>query len=124
MPFYNTATAAAALEVSPKWLDNLLSHNKLDGLESESQGVSRRLSFSTIMVIALARDCIDTMGVPMPSALQLATRLLDTSDGELAISRCLSISVQLSVLRSNVLSKLARAVETAPTPRRGRPPKR
>jgi hypothetical protein len=124
MPFYNTATAASALDVSPKWLDNLLSHNTLDDLESESQGVARRLSFGTIMIVMLARDFVDSMAMPSSAALKLATRLLATTNGELAISPQLSIDLDVDALRSTVLTRLARAVETSPTPRRGRPPKR
>jgi hypothetical protein len=124
MPLYNTTTVAAALGVPPKWLDNLLSHNNIDGLQSESQGVARRLSFNTIMILTLAREIIDAITIPAPAALKLAARILDGHGNQLVISPSLSITIQVELLRSDVLGRLARAVEIAPTPRRGRPPKR
>ncbi len=124
MPLYNTATAAAVLDVTPKWLDNLLSHNNIDSIQSESQGVARRLSLSTITGLALAKELIDTLGVPAPAALRLAVRILDNPTGELIISPHLRIAIQTDALKADVLGRLARAVEIAPTPRRGRPPKR
>jgi hypothetical protein len=124
MPFYNTATAAAALDTTPKWLDNLLSHNHLDGLPTETQGVARRLSFPTILVISLAREFTETIGLPAPAALKLATRLLNSPKEQAPVSRLFDITVSVEALQTTLLRKLARAVEAAPTPKRGRPPVR
>lgn len=124
MPSYNTATVASALGVSPKWLDNLLSHNDLDGAPRTSQGVSRRLSFATVAVLALAKELIDTVDLKTSAAVELASQLLNSSTGELIISPRLRIQVQADSLHADVLHSLARAVEIAPSPRRGRPPKR
>lgn len=124
MPLYNTATAAVALEVSPKWLDNLLSHNELDGVSSEAQGIARRLPLAAILVIYLAREFIDTTGLSAPAALSLAARLLNPADHNPRLSPLFSITINADSLQSTLLQKLDRAVETAPTPRRGRPPTR
>lgn len=124
MPIYNTATTAAALGVSPKWLDNLLSHNDIHGVDTESQGVARRLPLAAVNILALAMDLIDDLAIPAPAALRLASRILSANGGELVVSSGIRLSVDLQALHSRVLEQLARAVETAPTPRRGRPPKR
>lgn len=124
MPLYNTATTAAALGVSPKWLDNLLSHNDIQGVATESQGVARRLPLSVVTALALAMDLIDDLAIPAPAALRLASRILSTNGGQLVVPSGLRLSIDLESLHSRVLEQLARAVETAPTPRRGRPPKR
>ena len=124
MPLYNTATTASALGVNPKWLDNLLSHNDLDGIQGLSQGVARRLSLSSILTIALARDLAESLSIPTTSALRTATRVLETQHGEINLSPSLRLVVDLDALRTDILASLARAVELAPTPRRGRPPKR
>lgn len=124
MPFYNTVTVAAAIGVTPKWLDNLLSHNNLEDVQRDSQGVARRLSFKTITILSLAEELINTVQLTVPAALRLAERLLDDPAGEVAVSPRLRITVEADALRSTVLSRLARAVEVTPTPRRGRPPKR
>ncbi len=124
MPLFNTATTASALGVTPKWLDNLLSHNNLAGLPQESQGVARRLSISVITQLALAKELIDQLGVPSPAALAIAARALQEPPGECYLSPHLRLSLDIASLKSQVLDRLTHAVETAPTPRRGRPPKR
>lgn len=124
MPFYNTATAAAAIGVTTKWLDNLLSHHNIDSVPIDVQGVARRLSISTITVLSLAKELIDTMQLTVPAALRLAEQLLENPSGEIVVSPRLRINVQTEALRTTVLNRLAHAVEVAPAPRRGRPPKR
>lgn len=124
MPSYNTATVASALGVTPKWLDNLLSHNDLDGSQRVVQGVARRLSFATVTILALAKELIDTVGMKAPTAIELASQLSNSTTGELTLSPRLRITVQTDSLQADVLDSLARAVEIAPSPRRGRPPKR
>jgi len=123
MPSYNTLTAATVLGVTPKWLDNLLSHNDIDGLRSDRQGVARRLSLATITVLSLTKELIDTLDVAAPAALRIAARLLNNPNGYLDVSPRLHLSLRADALKADVLDRLARAVEVAPTPRRGRPPK-
>lgn len=124
MPIYSTKTVAIALGVKPKWLDNLLSHNDLPTLHSESQGISRRLSLPSVMTIAVARELIQTLQLPAPAALQLADRLLSNGDGNVSLSPDLCLTLKRDRFRSGLLDMLDRAVEVAPTPRRGRPRKR
>lgn len=123
MPFYNTATVAAAIGVTPKWLDNLLSHHNISGLERDAQGVSRRLSAESIGILTLTKELIDTLELSAPAALRLATRLL-ANNGERIGSPLFQITIDRDAMASNVRVHLARAVEIAPTPHRGRPPKR
>ena len=51
---YTVATAALALSVSSKWLDNVLSHNRVAGVLQTRQGVARRLSVDGLLIVALA----------------------------------------------------------------------
>lgn len=124
MPLYNTATAASALDVSAKWLDNMLSHNDLDGVQSESQGVSRRLSLSSISALLLTKDLAANLDIGPAAALRLATRILAQPTGVLEFSPGFRISVDIGTIQAETFARLGRAVEVAPTPRRGRPPKR
>lgn len=125
MPLYNTATSATAIGVTTKWLDNLLSHHDIPGVQSEAQGVSRRLSLAAVTQIALAKDLIDLMSLPVPGALRIAADLLDDpSGGRFGAVPALRITLDLNQFQSAVLANLANAVELAPTRRRGRPPKR
>lgn len=124
MPLYNTATVASAIGVTPKWLDNLLSHNKIAGVQGETQGVSRRLSLSAVTHLLLTKEIMDAMDLGSSTALTLARQLLASPNAELAATPLVRIAFDPEVLRADVLARLARAVELVPTPRRGRPPKR
>jgi hypothetical protein len=124
MPLYNTATAATAIGVTGKWLDNLLSHNHIPGVQSESQGVSRRLSLAAVTQIALTKDLVDLLNVPVTTAVRVASTLLADPEGKSLGDSSIRITIELDEFRAGVLESLARAVELAPTRRRGRPPKR
>jgi hypothetical protein len=124
MPLYNTATVAAAMGVTPKRLDNLLSHNKIDGLRAGPQGVARRLSVNTVTILMLARDLIDAAGIPASVAIRMASRMVNSPNGEIEPAPGFHIRIQKEAFHEKVLARLSRAVEMAPTKRRGRPPKR
>jgi hypothetical protein len=124
MPLYNTATTAAALGVTHKWLDNLLSHNNIRGNEPDTQGIARRLSADTIELLALTKELIDSLHLKVPAAIQTAVDLLNSPSGELAVAPELCLNLDVEEFRASVFERIARAVETAPAPRRGRPRKR
>ena len=124
MPLYNTSTAAAAMGVSPKWLDNLLSHNRIDVVQSDSQGVARRLSVAAVTQLVLAKELIENLDLSSAAALRIAGTLMASPSGDFQLSPTLRISLSIDDLKTDVLERLTRAVEVAPTPRRGRPPKR
>lgn len=124
MPLYNTATAAAALGVSPKWLDNLLSHNKIDGVLSKRQGVARRLSRSAVELVAIVRDLSTALGLSTAAALRVAEHLLQEPGRKYAISPSVTLSLDIAALNIEVAGRLAHAVEMAPHPVRGRPLKK
>lgn len=124
MPLYNTATTAVALEVSPKWLDNLLSHNKIDGATSKRQGVARRLSLSAIERVAIVRDLSSDLGLSVATALRVADYLLQEPGRSYAVSPSVTLSLDVVALNVEIAGRLAHAVEMAPHPSRGRPTKR
>lgn len=124
MPLYNSATTAAALQVPPKWLDNLLSHNKIDGVSRERQGIARRLSLAAVQLVALVRALSYALGVPTASALRVAEHLLHEPSRTYRISPSVTLSLDLDALSQEVAGRLAQAVEIAPHPLRGRPRQR
>jgi hypothetical protein len=124
MPLYNTPTVATAIGVTGKWLDNLLSHNHIPGVQSESQGVPRRLSLAAVTQIVLIKDLVDLLNVPASTAVKVAASLLADPSGKSSGDSPMRIIIDLDAFRAGVLESLARAVELAPTRRRGRPPKR
>ena len=46
---YTVGTAALALDVPTKWLDNVLSHHSVPGVVQERQGVSRKVSLEGVL---------------------------------------------------------------------------
>ena len=129
MPLYNTATVAAALGSSPKWLDNLLSHNKIDGVGSGRQGVPRRLSADAVRIVTLAKELIEHAALSAPAAIGIATTMIGqtSSHGSLnnpqrvRLSPSVWIELDVTALDQEVSAGLARAVEVTPHPLRGRP---
>ena len=81
-----------------KWLDNVLSHNRVAGVAQERQGISRRLT------VAVAEH-------------------LARNEGRYFTRQGLSFAIDLPSFRAQLLERLENAVEVAPVPRRGRPPK-
>jgi hypothetical protein len=118
---YTIATAALALGTSIKWLDNVLSHNRVSGVAQERQGISRRLTVEGLLVLALAVLLIREFGLPTPKAIALAEELAK-NEGRYIGERGLNLGLDLGSFRARLLESLENAVEIAPVPRRGRPP--
>ena len=119
---YTIATAALTLGTSVKWLDNLLSHNRVSGIVRERQGVARRLTVESLVGLALAVLLVRELGLPTAKAIALAENLAKT-EGRYIASRGFMLTVDLSSFRADLLERLESAVEMAPVPKRGRPPK-
>lgn len=121
MPLYNSATTAAALGVSHKWLDNLLSHNKIAGVSSERQGVARRLSLSAIELVAIVNELSSSLGAPSASALKIARQMMQKPGFSYRVSPSIALTLDPLVLNRDLAERLAHAVEITPHRSRGRP---
>ena len=119
---YTVATAALAIGMPIKWVDNVLSHNKLLGIRQDRQGVARRLSIEGLLVLALTALLIEELGLSSAKAIIAAEGMVN-SGGRYSTERGVSIELDLTAFRSGLLEQLEHAVEVAPIPRRGRPPK-
>ena len=117
---YTVTTAALALEVPAKWVDNILSHHTVPGVDQHRQGVSRKLSIDGLLVLALTTFLIQELGAPASKAIDMAEILL-RNEGHYESPRGLSLILDLSAFQTNLLERLENAVEMAPVPRRGRP---
>jgi len=117
---YTVGTAALALDVPIKWLDNVLSHFQVPGVLQERQGIPRKVSLEGVLQLALALTLIDDLELPIARALHLA-RTVSESGGQHRTSRGINIGLDLSTIRAGLEVRLAHAVEIAPVPRRGRP---
>jgi hypothetical protein len=125
MPLYNTASITVALDVTAKWIDNLLSHNKIDGVQQARQGIPRRLSLEAVAAIELIRTLHDA-GMPVTSAASLARQLFDspTEDAQtakLALSPTLTLVLDRQALQQTLADRLTEAIEITPHRVRGRP---
>ena len=122
MRAYTVATVAITLNVSQKWLDNALSHNHVDGVVQARQGISRKLSPHAVLTLHIALRLVEHLEMPLRRALALANQLAEPGEaGTHALSRGLSIKLDLEQSVEEVADRLSRAVEIAPVPRRGRP---
>ena len=117
---YTVTATALALGVSPKWLDNVLSHNKLAGVRQKRQGIARRLSREALLVLALAIRLTEDMGLPTAHAIRLAEKLVH-GRGEFSPSQGIVVKADLTLVENLLTDRLATAVEIAPAPLRGRP---
>lgn len=119
---YTVATAALAIDMPIKWVDNVLSHNKLIGIRQDRQGVARRLSIEGLLVLALTALLLEELGLSTAKAIVAAEGMVN-GGGRYSAARGVSIELDLNAFRSGLLQQLEHAVEVAPIPRRGRPPK-
>jgi hypothetical protein len=119
---YTIATAALTLGMPRKWLDNTLSHIRVAGVHQERQGVSRRLTIDALLVLAIATMLINDLAIPLADAIEIAEDLT-RNDGQYTSPEGLTLRLDLEKVRSGLHERLENAVEIAPIPRRGRPPK-
>ena len=120
---YTVATAALALQVSAKWIDNTLSHFKVQGVSQSRQGASRKLSVESLSVLSIALALIQNLGTPVSTAIGVATRLIQ-SNGRITLPLSIVLEIDIEKINATLLERLEHAVEIAPLPRRGRPPQK
>jgi hypothetical protein len=118
---YTVATAALALGMPAKWVDNILSHNKVEGVRQERQGIARRLTVDGLVILAITALLGHELGLSTTRAIAIADGLVK-GEGRYSPGQGLTVEIDLPVLQANLLQRLESAVEMAPIPRRGRPP--
>ncbi len=123
-PVYHVEIAGFAAGAESKWLDNLLSHFEIPGVESGRQGVARRISPEAVHQIALIRLLTRELGVDVPRAVELSGRLLADEHGRVALPAGLDIRLDRATFKREIDRAIAEAVEWVAPRRRGRPPRR
>ena len=118
---YHIDIAAFAADCDLKWIDNLLSHFDVAGVESARQGIARRLSIEAIQTIVLVRSLNQRGGLSIERSLQAAGHLL-SDDGAHALSPWVDLRFDGSAFRRDVEARVSQAVESIVPRRRGRPP--
>ncbi len=120
---YTVAAAAVTLKVPQKWIDNALSHHSVRGVSQARQGIARRLTPQAVTILEIALRLIRTTSIPLGRALALAQTLIDAGGpaATLQVSSSIMIVADISAITAETRERLAHAVESAPTPKRGRP---
>ena len=122
--FYHVDIAQFAADADAKWIDNLLSHFDIPGVEGRRQGVARRISEIGVLHIVLVRRLTREAGVATERAVAMSTQLL-TSDTESAILiGGLTLRLDRKRFERDVGERIAIAVESIVPARRGRPPRK
>jgi hypothetical protein len=122
--FYGVAIASLAIDAPEKWTDNLLSQHDIPDVLSGRRGVARRVSRVALVRIALIRQLHVLAGLAVAEAVAVAEQLLASVAGEVRLGRHLTLSLDLPSLERELDHRLSDALESAPAPRRGRPPRR
>ena len=120
MRAYTVAVASLALDVDPKWIDNLLSHHHLAGVQRKRQGIQRQIPPESLLTLAIARHLIATLALPIGRAIELA-ELARKGAGEISVSPDLRLTIDVAHLAAALNERLADAVEGAAQKPRGRP---
>ncbi len=123
MPRYDARVAAAALDVEYRWLDTTLPRLDLDGVAGGGRGRRRTLTDQSILLLLVARELTESLGLPLERAVGLARRLLEDPAGSIDAGP-VHLTVDLPRCQALLRERLASAVELAVPIRRGRPPRR
>src|ERR1043165_7586204 len=107
---YHVDIAVFAAESDRKWVDNLLSHFDVPGVDAAKQGVARRISQSGVHHIALTRRLWLRAGMSVEAALLAARRLLSDPAGRLHLAPDLELTLDREAFRVEVDSRIAEAV--------------
>jgi hypothetical protein len=121
---YDIAVTSLAIGAPEKWTDNFLSAHRVTGVQGRTRGVARGISWPAFVVVALTRELHIGIGCSVRDAFALATSLLETSDGRLAVGAYAEFSFDRERFERDLHQRLSDALEIAPRPRRGRPPRR
>ena len=112
---------ASALGVERRWLDAVVVRHRIEGVIRERQGVSRTITPTAVVTIAVALVLVEALRVPIGLALELAASLV-RDGGEHAPAAGVMLRVNVSAIERRISARLTEAVESHPPPRRGRRP--
>jgi hypothetical protein len=142
MASYSTTTAAIALGVERKQLENLLGRCRIQGASRGRQGRPRHLSANSLLAVAAVLRLNQALGIPASQAANLVADGLLVKREERPESRIAAdkppgrpdppasglqrgpfvLTVDVTQLERELARALAEAMEIGPRPRRGRPP--
>ncbi|MEK7401662.1 MAG: hypothetical protein AABZ80_04785 [Gemmatimonadota bacterium] len=107
-----------------KWIDNVLSHFVVVGVEQGTKGVERQLNGEAVLAISLCRLLSSELGVPLATAVSIGNHIVRTrtdADGKYEVAPGFSLQFSLTDIERQLHARLGDASESAPHVRRGRP---
>ena len=107
-----------------KWVDNVLSHYAVTGVEQGTRGLERRLNDDALLALALCRMLSKQLGVPTATAVAVANEIVaDRSLSHASYAAAPGMTVQFALLEieRSVRDRLSDATEATAHVRRGRP---
>ena len=113
-----TATAAVALGMRRKALDNLLGRIDLPAVTPGRQGVERRIPVALLPELFLTAELVGELSISVRSAFALARRL---GQGMAPIGPFLQVMVDTAAIQREIDRRLEVAIETVVRRPRGRP---
>jgi hypothetical protein len=121
--FYSVAVTSLAIGAPVRWTDNLLSQHEVGDVAHFERGVARGISWNGLVRIGLIRSLHQELGCGVRDAVSLAQTLLERS-GTVDVAGALTLRFDRSAFEATLRDRLKDVIETAPRPRRGRPPRR
>jgi hypothetical protein len=122
---YSTALIALTIDVSPKWLDNLLSRHELVGVARSSRGSERQITDDGMLAIELVRTLNLELGVSVAAAVRMSMAVLQSAPRDttwtFALPSGLVLTFPLGDIRARLHQQLADAIEFVAQKPRGRP---
>jgi len=119
---YHVDIARHVAAADSKWIDNLLSHFSIPGVDGGRQGTARRITAEGICHITLVRTLASEVGLSLSAATALARRLLQIQGGDLPITRWVGFRFERRAFEEEIERRIAEGVESVAPARRGRPP--
>lgn len=121
MRSYHIDIARHATDAERKWIDNLLSHFDVAGVERTNRGSPRRITPTGIYHIALTRLIVLELETTLRSAVAFADALMRAESGEVPVFPGFSFKFDRIAFESAVEARITEAVETVVPAKRGRP---
>ena len=123
MRAYDIRVAGLVIRAPAKWIDNVLSQHDVPEVVRARRGVARKIPFPALVHLALTRELHISLGLGVREALQLSRELLANKEAGVPTGH-LRILLDRDALGRTLDARLHEVLESAPAPRRGRPPRR
>jgi len=116
-----TTTAAMALGIDRKNLDNILCREGRNLIPDGRQGRSRQVPIATLETLAIALVLNRDLRIPLTKGIELAESLRKAPNQEIGIGRLGTLHFDIAKLRPSLSHAVEEAIEEVHPRRRGRP---